>query len=83
MQAILRRQFLSAPALAGCFIVILRTPLVGFLDQHPSLSYTRIPLPTSDEATPSGIQAQGYVSNVEIVSGVKPTLTAYIYFSGA
>jgi hypothetical protein len=38
----------------------------------------RMSLPYSDKATQSGIQAQGYVSKLEMVSGPKPTLIAYI-----
>jgi hypothetical protein len=38
----------------------------------------RMSLPYSDEATQSGIEAQGYVSKLEMVPGSKPTLIAYI-----
>jgi hypothetical protein len=43
----------------------------------------RMSLPDSDEAMQSGIQAHGYVSRLEVVSGPKPTLIVYIDLSEA
>ncbi|KAH8748233.1 hypothetical protein F5883DRAFT_653193 [Diaporthe sp. PMI_573] len=73
------RIFLTAPSEhnsnSGADSVLPETP------SDMTVVNVRTSLPYSDEATQSGIQADGYVSKLEpreMVSGPRPTVTVYI-----